>query len=108
MAFRVKQTTRAKRDLNLIFERLLAEGAGDSGIQWAEQLEAAIDSLSAMPLRCPLAPENATFPFEIRQLLYGRKGHVYRILFTISGDVVIVLHIRHGRQEPLRPIGLLL
>jgi hypothetical protein len=25
---------------------------------------------------------------------------VYRILFTIVGDVVSVLHIRHGRRQP--------
>jgi hypothetical protein len=35
-----------------------------------------------MPKRCPLAPENASVPFEMRQLLYGRKPHFYRILFT--------------------------
>ena len=61
MAFRVKQTARAKRDLDSILQRLLAEGAGDTGIRWAEQLERAIDSLSEMPLRCALTPENATF-----------------------------------------------
>ena len=35
----------------------------------------------------------------MRQLLYGRKPHVYRILFTIEGDVVYVLRIRHGRRR---------
>ncbi len=33
----------------------------------------------------------------------GFKPHVYRILFTISGDVVYVLHIRHGRRRLLTP-----
>lgn len=101
MAFRVKQTDRAKLDLEIMLERLIAEGAGETGIRWMERLEAAIESLSELPQRCALAPENATFPFEVRQLLYGRKPNAYRVLFTISGDMVIVLHIRHGRQEPL-------
>jgi plasmid stabilization system protein ParE len=96
MAFRVEQTARAKRDLDSIFRRLVAEGVCDGGMRWAEQLEAAIESLSEMPLCCALAPENATFPFEVRHLLYGRRQHVYRILFTINGNTVIVLHIRHG------------
>jgi hypothetical protein len=39
----------------------------------------------------------------VRQLLYGRKPHVYRVLFTIEGDVVRVLHIRHGRRKPALP-----
>jgi hypothetical protein len=37
---------------------------------------------------------------EVRQLLYGRRPHTYRILFTIEGDVVQVLHIRHARRRP--------
>jgi len=64
-------------------------------------MEEAIASLSSLPERCPLAPENARFPFEVRQLLYGRKPHVYRILFTIEGDAVKILHIRHARRRPL-------
>jgi hypothetical protein len=42
--------------------------------------------------RCALAPENARFPFEVRHLLYGRKPHIYRIIFTVEGDTVSVLH----------------
>jgi hypothetical protein len=38
----------------------------------------------------------------VRHLLYGRRPHVYRILFTIESDVVQVLHIRHGRRRPVR------
>ena len=48
-----------------------------------------------------LAPENVSVPFEMRQLLYGRKPHVYRILFAIEGETVYVLRIRHGRRKHL-------
>jgi hypothetical protein len=41
------------------------------------------------------------FPFEVRRLLYGRKPHAYGVLFTIEGDTVSVLHIRHGRRQPI-------
>jgi hypothetical protein len=37
----------------------------------------------------------------VRQLLYGRNPHVYRILFTIEAETVKILHIRHGRRRPL-------
>jgi plasmid stabilization system protein ParE len=68
---------------------------------WFLALEEAIASLANFPQRCPLAPENAEFPFEVRQLLYGRKPHVYRILFTlVESDTVYILHIRHGRRMP--------
>lgn len=46
--------------------------------------------------------ESVIFPFEVRHLLYGHPPHVYRILFTIEGNAVFVLHIRHGRRQPLK------
>jgi hypothetical protein len=39
-----------------------------------------------MPLRCPAAPESKEFPFELRQLLYGRPPHFYRIV-TVGADI---------------------
>ena len=57
--------------------------------------------LDQFPARCPLAPENEHFTQEIRQLLYGPRNDVYRILFTIQGDTVHVLHDRHGAQQHL-------
>lgn len=71
--------------------------------RWAAGLMDAIDSLKTFPARCPRAPEDRFFPQEIRQLLYGKGGSIYRILFTITGDTVSVLHIRHSAQEILRP-----
>jgi len=49
----------------------------------------------------PLAPESAVLPFEVSHLLRGHPPHVYRILFTIEDNTVFVLHIRHGRRQPL-------
>jgi plasmid stabilization system protein ParE len=80
---------------------LLAQHAGNAGLRWFEKLGEAIASLSSLPGRCKLAPENASVPFEMRQLLYGRNPHLYRILFTIEGETVYVLRIRHGRRKRL-------
>lgn len=101
MAFRVKQTTQADQDLDAILEWLLAQDAGETGLRWFQKLKEALTSLSEFPHRCPLAPENAEFPFEVHQMLYGRKPHQYRVLFTIDGDRVVILHIRHGRRRQL-------
>lgn len=102
MTFRVEVTPEAEHDADSIIEWLLAHHAGDAGIRWVKALEEAIDSLSKFPRRCPLAAETAAFPVEIRHLLYGHKPHVYRILFTIEGESVYVLHVRHGRREQLK------
>lgn len=70
-------------------------------MRWFVALQDAVASLAEFPARCPLAPENVVFPFEVRHLLYGHAPHVYRILFTIDDETVHVLHIRHGRRQPL-------
>ena len=47
--------------------------------RWQEGLEQATVSLETFPRRCPLAHENESFPYEVRQLLYAS----HRILFTL-------------------------
>jgi plasmid stabilization system protein ParE len=101
MAFRVEISAQAASDAEAILEWLMSEHAGDTGIRWFLALEDAIASLATFPARCPIATESARFPFEVRQLLYGHKPHVYRILFAIDGQTVNVLHIRHGRRKPI-------
>lgn len=101
MAFRVDVTAQAKRDAKAILKWLESQQAGEPGLPWFRKLNEAIASLSNLPERCKLAPENASVPFEMRQLLYGHKPHVYRILFTIEGATVYVLRIRHGRRRHL-------
>ena len=101
MAFRVEITPEAEQDANAILEWLLAQQAGEAGLRWFQGLKDAIETLAALPKRCSLARENASVPFEMRQLLYGRRHHVYRILFAVEGEVVYVLRIRHGRRQQL-------
>ena len=103
MAFRVEVSLEAERDAEGILEWLLSQQTGQAGIDWFLALDDAFASLAQFPERCPIASENPRFPFEVRQLLYGRKPHIYRILFTIAGDTVQVLHIRHGRRKPVDP-----
>jgi plasmid stabilization system protein ParE len=105
MAFRVEQTEQAERDILNILDWLIAEQAGKTGLRWFEGLAHAVASHSETPQRCPLAPENSSVSFEMRQLLYGRRPHLYRILFAIENDVVYVLRVRHGRRRRLDERG---
>ena len=58
---------------------------------WVRQLRSAVrKELRVTPKGLPFAPENVEFPEEIRQLIVGR----YRVLFTIKGRTVHVLHVR--------------
>jgi len=81
----------------------IAEHSPAAARGWYVQVKAAIYSLAEHPKRCPLAPENDFFRLEIRHLLHGRRGHVYRILFTIDKKAVHVLHVIHGSRDWLRP-----
>jgi plasmid stabilization system protein ParE len=101
MAFRVELSDQAQADIAAIYDWLRSQQAGEAGERWFVALREAITSLSTLPTRCPVSAESRESPVEVRQLLYGRKPHVYRILSIIERDVVQVLHIRHGRRRPL-------
>jgi plasmid stabilization system protein ParE len=96
MAYLVKVTLRAERDLASLYEEIHAEHSA-AALRWYRGLKKAILSLEERPTRCPVTRERA----QLRHMLYGRKPHVYRILFNIVGDTVNVIHIRHGRRKPL-------
>lgn len=53
----------------------------------------------------PLAPEAQSSHREIRNLLYGKRGNVYRIFFEIDEErnAVWILQIRRGARATLRP-----
>ena len=67
--------------------------------KWLWGISEAITSLSKFPERCQIIPENDAFEETVRQLLYGKKPHIYRILFTIEGENVCILRVRHTRQQ---------
>lgn len=79
----------------------LSEQAPHKVAEWFHALESEIQSLESLPQRCPLAPENGRWEteLELRQLLFDRYPSTYRIIFTILGDTVRVLQIRHGARR---------
>ena len=99
-AYHVELTDRAARDLRGL---LLSIHAHEfvAAARWFNGLERAIKSLRQSPRRCPLAPESKRKSM-VRQLLYGRSPHVYRILLEVTEDekTVFVLHIRHAARRP--------
>jgi plasmid stabilization system protein ParE len=102
MAFRVELSEQAQRDVSAIYDWLRSQQAVDAGERWFRALRTAIGSLADLPGRCPLAAENRDASVEVRQLLYGRRPHTYRILFAIEGQFVQVLHVRHARRRPAK------
>ncbi len=98
--YRVIIQPAAAAEIEHAYLRIAAE-APETAARWYNGLLDAIESLSAHPRRCSLAPENSAFEYEIRYLLYGRKGRRYRVLLTVLEDAVHVLHFRHWAQQTM-------
>lgn len=101
MTYQVLLLARAERDLDEVTD-WIARNAPQTAGRWFDGFVAALASLRENPRRCGLARENDAFPFELRRLLYGRHRN-YRALFTIRGDQVLVLAIRHAAQDDISP-----
>jgi toxin ParE1/3/4 len=102
MEYRVEFRPKAKHDLETLFRHIIQE-APLRGPQWMSSLEDAIHTLREMPERGLIVRRFSKPTAAVRQLLYGRYPHVYKVYFTIEASTVWILHIRHGaRREPKR------
>ena len=98
MAFLVELTQKALDDIEEAYVWIV-ERSPDHASRWYNALLESIFSLENFPTRCPVAPESTLLGLEVRQLLYGKRGGVYRILFRIEGEMVYVIRVRHGARE---------
>jgi plasmid stabilization system protein ParE len=96
MEYRVELTRRAARDLDHIYQSIDAEQS-EPAFAWFNGLEAAVSSLHDNPGRGAVTVENQ----KLRQLIYGNKPYIYRIIYRIDqrGRKVTVLHIRYGARD---------
>jgi len=98
MGYQVNLTHRALHDLASIYRRIEAEISSQS-LRWFNGLEKAINSLQEYPNRSPVIPEDK----RLRHLLYGKKPHVYRIIYEFKEDTNTgnVLHIRSSTRDKM-------
>jgi plasmid stabilization system protein ParE len=102
MSYTVIVLKDAEREIEEAYQWLLKQTRQYAPL-WYNGIIDAILSLEELAGRCPRAPENAETPHEeIRQLLYGKRPHLYRILFSIRDDKVMILHVRHAARMPRR------
>jgi plasmid stabilization system protein ParE len=106
MKYRIELAATAKVDIRAQGQWLCNEVSPAAADKWLNGLYKTIDTLQTRPSRCPVAAENDKFPEEIRGLLYGKsaKGkHRHRIIFTIRGDTIHILYVRHTARDELEP-----
>ena len=104
MAFRVVVTPEAQAAIDRDVAYVRDHASARVAERWYRGLIAAIASLSDMPTRCGVIPEQPLFEVELRQLLYGGRQHKRRIIFWIDDDCVCVVSIQHGSLPPLRGV----
>src|SRR3954452_15976239 len=102
MVFRIEIDPAAAADIEEIHDWFV-----DRSPEWAERwrrgLFKAIQTLKKLPRRCPRVPERESYGGEVRQLLYGKRSSVYRVVFSIEGDLVRILAVIHGARGPAGP-----
>lgn len=99
-AYRVDLTDRSARDLRHLYRAIDAQSSGQARA-WFNGLERMILSLDQNPARGAVIREDPN----LRQLLYGRRRYVLRIIYAVDEacSVVTVLHIRRGARAAFRP-----
>jgi len=102
MTYRVIIQSRAERENQEAARRILDRSRSTrTALRWARGIRSKIATLRSSPQRCPVDPDSEVYGEEVRVLLYGKRRGVRRVLFTIRGDTVHVLTVRHSAQRSL-------
>jgi toxin ParE1/3/4 len=78
MTYLVNITSRAERDLVLLYAQIKAEYS-HAARKWYLGLKELILSLEEHPNRCRIIRKKD----KLRHMLYGRKPHVYRVIYRV-------------------------
>ena len=103
MAYLVEFSARAARDLEILYVEKDAANS-PAAARWYNGLGEAVDGLAWYPHRCSLAPEGRKLKRKLRHLLYGKKPHVYRVIYELDEDrrAVWVFAIRYSARQMLK------
>ncbi len=101
MSLRVRLTAEALRNQNEFADWIMRRSV-EGALAWLDALEQVLRQVSASPMSFPKAPEDEFADQELRNAFFGtRKGRVFRAIFYVDGECVIVTHLRAPDQKPL-------
>lgn len=105
MTYRLRTMSRAHRDVTAILTWIARERRSKTGAaSWLRAYETAARKLTHSPESYGLAPEDDGGEQPVRQFLFKtRQGNVYRGLFIIEANEVVILRVRGSGQPPLEP-----
>ena len=102
MTYHVEITEFAERDMRSAHRWWADNRSKHQADRWYTGFANEIASLSVNPERQPQSRESHWFGIELRDLVFGTgRRPTHRAVFTIRGDSVVVLTIRHLAQADL-------
>lgn len=99
MARTVVLSPAVSADFRQITRFITQRVSASSADRWLAAIQSTIQRLATDADQWPQADDD--LGIDLRERLHGRRPHVYRILFTIDGDTVNVLRVRHAAQDRL-------
>jgi len=100
VSYRIVVTLTARTDAVEAF-RWIADQSPDAAARWYAGFQKAIAKLSKNPERHPVAEEESELAgITLRQMLYGRRRGIYRILFS-QGETLTVHSVRQSARGPI-------
>jgi len=98
MTFRVILQRLATEDLQEAYQRA-AKQAPLAAARWLDRFESSLQTLEQNPGRCPFARENMKVDVELREFLFGKRPYVFRVIFTVDGEIVRILRVRRAQRR---------
>jgi plasmid stabilization system protein ParE len=90
---------KADADIRRTMRWIESEVSFEASIRWHEKLRTAVRTFSKNPERYPEAYEAEILNLNLRMMLFGKKPHVYRVLYTFTDSHVYIHRVRHAAQD---------
>lgn len=104
MTLIVVVSEQAEREIQSAYDWWAKHRSKRQADRWYVGISKAIAELSENPERHGKSRETDSFAYEIRDLLFGiGRRATHRAVFTIRGNEVVVLTVRHTAQRDLLP-----
>ncbi|MCB1090030.1 MAG: type II toxin-antitoxin system RelE/ParE family toxin [Verrucomicrobiae bacterium] len=100
MKHRIIYTKRSESDLRALHS-WASQGGETVADRWVSRFLSEITALKDYPERGRPAPDDPYFSIPIRQILIGKGRGQHRVLYTIRGDEIWILHLRHSMRRYL-------
>jgi plasmid stabilization system protein ParE len=103
MKHRIELAATAKADIREQVRWLRDQISPAAADRWLAGLDKVVATLETWPMRFPTIAGNDKFTEELRELLYGKRKSKHRAIYTVRGDTVFVLYVRHSARDELEP-----